>query len=125
VFLVEAVAEAFELIHNDAEVFDGIGAAVGVGDVDEVDEDAGAFDVAEELGTQTCAEMRAFNEAGDVGNDEAFFVGSLANGDDAELRLEGSEGVVGNFGAGGGDARDEGGLAHVGVADEADIGEDA
>ena len=53
-----------------------------------------------------------------------FFVGRIADGDDAEVGLEGGEGVVGDFGAGGGDARDERGFADVGVADEADVGEE-
>jgi hypothetical protein len=123
--LVEAVAEAFEFFHDDAEIFDGVGTAVGVGDVDEMDEDASALDVAEKLDAESCAEVRAFDEAGDVGDYIAFFIGRVADGDDAELRLEGGEGVVGNFGAGGGDAGDEGGFANVGIADEADVGEDA
>jgi hypothetical protein len=103
-FLVEAVTEALELIHYDAEILDGIGAAVGVGDVDEVDEDACALDVTKKLGTEAGAEMRAFDEAGDIRNDEAFFEGGFADGDDAELRLKSGERVVGDFGASGGDA---------------------
>ena len=50
-------------------------------------------------------------------------VGLLADGDHAEIGLEGGEGVVGDFGLGGGDARDERGLAGVGIADQADVGE--
>ena len=54
-----------------------------------------------------------------------LFVGSVADLDDAEVGLEGGEGVVGDLGAGGGEARDQRGLADVGVADEADVGEEA
>ena len=76
----------------------GSGRPLGVGNVDEVDEDPSPLDVAEELGAEACAEVRAFDEARDVSDDEALFVGGFADGDDAELRLEGGEGVVGNFG---------------------------
>ncbi len=47
----------------------------------------------------------------------------LADGDHAEVGLEGGEGIVGDFGAGGGDAGDERGLAGVGIADQADVGQ--
>jgi glyoxylase-like metal-dependent hydrolase (beta-lactamase superfamily II) len=68
----EAVVEGLELLHDDAEIFDGVGTAAGVGDVDEVDEDAGALDVAEELGAEAGAEVGAFDEAGHVGDDEGL-----------------------------------------------------
>jgi len=83
-----------------------------------VDEQAGALDVAQELSAQAGAEMRAFNEAGHVGDDEGFKIRLLADGDHAEVGLEGGEGVIGDFGARGGDAGDESGLAGVGVADK-------
>ena len=97
----------------------------GVGDVDEVDEDGGALDVAEELDAETGAEVGAFDEAGHIGDGEGKVVGSFADLDDTEVGLEGGEGVVGDFGAGGGEARDEGGFANVGEADEAAVGEEA
>ncbi len=124
-FLGEAVTEAFQFFEDDAEIFDGIGAAAGVRHIDKMDEEAGALDVAKELDAEACAEMRALDEAGDVGDNEAFFIGRVADGDDAELRLKGGEGVVGDFRAGGGNARDEGGFADVGITHEADVGEDA
>ena len=51
-------------------------------------------------------------------------MGEVADLDDAEIGLEGGEGVVGDLGFGGGEARDERGLADVGVADEAGVGEE-
>jgi len=86
-------------------------------------EDAGALYVAQELDAKTRAEMRAFNESGHVGDDKGLLVGLLADRDHAEIGLEGGERVVGDFGARGGDAGDERGLAGVGIADEADVGE--
>ncbi len=71
-----------------------------------------------------CAEVRAFDEAGEVGDGEGFGVGIVADLDDAEVGFEGGEGVVGDLGFGGGEARDEGGFADVGVADEAGVGEE-
>ena len=47
----------------------------------------------------------------------------LAHGDDAEVGFERREGIVGDLGPRGGDARDERGLAGVGVADQADVGQ--
>ena len=83
--------EGFELGGDDVVVVDGVGArgaglGVGrVGDVDEMDEDAGAFDVFEELDAEAGAEVRAFDEAGDVGDGEASLEGGFADLDDAEV----------------------------------------
>jgi hypothetical protein len=79
--------------------------------------------VAQELDAQAGAEVRALDEAGHVGDDEGLLVRLLAHGDHAEVGLEGGEGVVGDLGPRGGDARDERGLAGVGIADQADVGQ--
>ncbi len=110
-------------------VGDGVGpggafGGAGVGDVDEVDDDAGALDVFEELDAESVAEVRAFDEAGEVGDGEGFGVGEVADFDDAEVGLERGEGVVGDLGFGGGEPRDEGGFSDVGVADEAGVSEE-
>ena len=115
--------EAGELVVDDLEVFDGVGAAGCVGHIDEMEQEAGALDVAEELGAEAGAEVGAFDESGHVGDDIGELIGLLADGDNAEVGLEGGEGVVGDFGPGGRDARNEGGFAGVGVADESDVGE--
>src|SRR5258708_2781640 len=47
----------------------------------------------------------------------------LTDAHNAQVRLQGGERIVGDFGLGGRDARDERGLAHVGIAYQADIGE--
>ena len=72
-------SKLFSSSMNDAEILDGIGAAVGVGDIDEMDDDAGALDVAEELDAEAGAEVRAFDEAGNVGDDVAFLVWGFAD----------------------------------------------
>ena len=69
------------------------------------------------------AEVRALNQARHVGDDEGLLIRLLAHGDHAEVGFEGGEGVVGDLGLGGGDAGDERGLAGIGVADQADVGQ--
>ncbi len=88
--------------------------------LDEVDEHAAALDVAEELVTEAGALVRPLDEPGDVGDDEAPLA---APGDDAEVRDERRERVVGDLRARPGDAADERRLAGVRVADDAHVGE--
>ena len=79
----------------------------------------------EELDAKAGAEVGAFDQAGHVGHGERALVGCVADLDHAEVGLESGEGVVGDLRLGGGEARDEGGLADVGKADQADVGEEA
>ena len=70
-----AGSKDFEFGGDGFEVGDGVGAGgafrgAGVGDVDEVDDDGGALDVLEELDAEAVAEVRAFDEAGEVGDGE-------------------------------------------------------
>ena len=124
-FSGEGWVEAFEFVGDDFVVVDRIRAVGSVGDIDEVDNDAGALDVFEELDAEAVAEMRTFDEAGEVGDGEGFGVGEFADLDYAEVGFERGEGVVGDFGPGGGEARDEGGFADVRIANESGIGEEA
>src|SRR5436305_174915 len=103
--LREAGAEAYELIHDDFEVVDGVRAAAGIGDINHVQQQPGTFDVAEELNAEAVSAVRAFDEAGDVSNDIAFLFGQVADADHAQVGLEGGEFVISDLGAGGGDAR--------------------
>ena len=64
--------------------------------------------------------VRAFDQPGDVGHDEAAIV---AQRHDAEVGRERGERIVGDLGTRRRDARDQRGLAGVGEADEADVGE--
>ena len=121
----ESRIEVLELVRDDLVVVDGIGAVGSVGDIDEVDDDAGALDVFEELDAEAVAEMRPFDEAGKVGDGERFGVGEFSDLDYAEIWFERGEGVVGDFGPGSGEARDERGFADVGIANESGIGEEA
>ncbi len=97
-------------------------AAVGAGHIDDDGEDGAALDMAEEGVSEADVAVGAFDEAGNVADDDASEVGEF---DDPDLGGEGGEGVGGDFGAGLGDGGEEGGFSGVGVADEADIGNEA
>src|SRR5208282_5620826 len=66
------------------------------------------------------------DEAGQVGHHEAAaHAGTRAvRGDDAQVRLECGEGIVGDFGARRRDAGNQGGFAGVGQADQAHVGQE-
>ncbi len=82
--------------------------------------------VLEEADAEADALARAGDEAGDVGDDErgAARVAAAADGDDAEGRDQGGERVVGHTRPRRGDRGDEGALADVGEAEQADVGHD-
>ena len=105
-----------EFVVDDSDVVGGI----GLRGVDDVDEEAGALDMAEELEAEAVSFVGALDQAREVGHD----VGVVANLDDAEHRLQCREGVVGDLRLGAGDGREQGGLAGVGQADEPDIGDE-
>ena len=75
--------------------------------------------MAEEAVADAGAFGRALDQPGNVGEDEL----AALVADDAELRAEGGERIVADLGAGVGDGVEEGRLAGVGKADEADVGE--
>ena len=85
---------------------------------------ASTLDVAKELRAQAGAFVGAFDQAGDVGDDEADFICLFADDHHAEIRLQGGEGIVGDFRARGGNTGNQRGLADVGKADQADIGQE-
>ena len=93
-------------------------AAGGFRKIDQVRQQARALDVAQELDAQARARVRAFDEAGQVGHHEAAEIVQL---DHAQIGFERGEGVIGDLGAGGGNARDQRGFSGVGKADQADI----
>ncbi len=111
--LLEALAIGRELATDGAVV----GAGVGPGRIDEMDERAAALDMAEEAVAEAVAFMRALDEAGNVGEDEIAPV----DADDAKAGMEGGEGVVGDFRLGGRDGGEKGRLSRVGQADEARV----
>ena len=114
-FALEPRAISGELVADDAIGFGGI---VG-GGVDKVQQHARALDVAEEAVADPGALGCAFDQAGNIGEDEL----AALVADDAELRAERGERIIADLGLGVGDRIEEGRLAGVGQADEADVGE--
>ena len=88
----------------------------------EHDEHPGALDVAQELVAEALALRRPLHQTGDVGHDELGPVARATDPDDAEVRLERGERVVGDFGLGRRHRRDQGRLAGVGEADQGHVG---
>jgi hypothetical protein len=93
---------------------------VVLGAVDQVDQRGRALDVAQEAGAQARAFRSALDQAGNVGDDEAL-VGRQVH--DAEVRGQGRERIVGDLRLGGAGGGQEGRLARVGQADQADVGD--
>ena len=89
-------------------------------DVHDVHEHLRPLEVPQELVPEAVAAVRAFDQPGHVGDDEAAVV---AQADDAQVRRQRRERVVGDLRPRRRDARDERGLARVGEADQADVGE--
>src|SRR5579883_2282400 len=87
--------------------------------VDQMQQRTAALDVAEEARAQAGAFMRALDEAGNVGHHEL----ARAHLHHAEAGMQCRERVVGDLGPGVGGRRQEGRLAGVGQADQADIGD--
>ena len=75
--------------------------------------------MAEEAVADAGALGRALDQARDVGEDEL----AALVADDPELRAQRRERIIADLGAGVGDRIEEGRLAGVGQADEADVGE--
>ena len=75
--------------------------------------------MAQELDAESVALVRAFDDAGDIGDDEAAVV---VHFHDAQIRFERGEGIIGDLGSSGGDDRDERAFAGVREADQANVG---
>ena len=90
-------------------------------EIDEVHEHRATLDVTQELVAEAVAFVRAFDETGDVGDDERLVVIRLH---DAEVRDERRERIVGDLRLRGADHGDERRLAGVRQTDDADVGDE-
>ena len=68
---IETRAEAGQLARDDLEVFDRVGTPAGVGHVNQMHQQSCALDVAQKLRAQPGAGVRAFDQAGNIGDHEA------------------------------------------------------
>ena len=89
------------------------------GRVDEMQDRAAALDMAEEAVAEAVALVRAFDQAGNVGEHEI----ALVDLHHAEAGMQRRERIVGDLRLGGGDGGEQGRFAGVGQADEADVGD--
>ncbi len=87
--------------------------------VDEMQKHAAALDMAEEMIAEAEAFMRALDQPRNIGEHEFAAVA----GDDAELRMQRREGIIGDLRLGGGDRGEEGRFAGIGQTDEAGVGD--
>ena len=77
----------------------------------------------EKLRSEPGAFAGAFDEAGNIRDDEAGVIRRFAYDDHAEVGLQRGERIVGDLGTRRRDARDQRAFAGVGIADEPDIGQ--
>ncbi len=87
--------------------------------IDEMDQHPATLDMAEEAVADPGTVGSALDQAGDIGDDEFAALVS----DDAKLRAQRREGIGADLCLGIGNAVDEGRLARIGEADQADVGE--
>ena len=104
---------------NGVEFVDGITTA-HTGHVDQVKQHTSAFDMLQELNSEAMAKMSAFNEAGNIRNDERS-IGVHRN--DAEMGFERRKRIVRDFWTGGRDARDQCRFPDVRIADQPHVRE--
>lgn len=97
---------------------DGVAGLVG-GKLDEEEEGGGALDVAEEGEAKSAVVVGVFNDAGNVGDEDARKIVKL---DEAEVGAQGGKGVGGDFDGDVGEGGDEGRFPGVWHADKAYIG---
>src|SRR5579864_3240936 len=88
------------------------------GTVDQMQQHTAALDVAEEAVAEADALMSALDQAGNVGEHEF----AAADVDDAELRMQGGERVIGDLRLGGADRGEKRRFSGVRQADDAGIG---
>ena len=94
-------------------------AVLAAGDVDDVDEQAAAVDMAQEVMAKSDAVSRTLDDAGDISHDERHAVGDV---DHAEVRIERGEVIICNFRVCVGRDGQERRFTDVREADKADIG---
>ena len=110
-------AELCQLLVDLFKVLDGV-AALAAGNVNDVQQQAAALHMAQEIVAQTNAFTGTLDQAGNVGADKAC---ALAHRHNAQRGHKGGKVVVCDLGLGGADGGDKGGLTHVGEADQTHV----
>ena len=112
-------AELCQFLVDLLKILDGL-TALAAGDVHHMQQQAAALHMAQEVVAQTDALAGTLDQAGDIGADKAC---ALCHGYDTQRGHQRGEVVVCDLGLGCADGGDEGGLAHIGEADQAHIGD--
>jgi hypothetical protein len=99
------------------KVTDRVGATIDAGDIDDVEEKAGAFNVPKELEAETGAIAGTFDETGDIRQDETV----VGKPNYAKVWFKGRERIGRDFWSGGGNCSKEGRLPGVRVAHQSDV----
>ena len=107
----------FQLSADGIEVSNGI-PILAAGNIDHVDEQTATVDMAQEIVTQTGAFCSAFNDAGDVCHNEG---NAFVNINHAQIGEQSGEVVVGDLGTGVGGDGQQGGLTHIGEANQTHV----
>ena len=90
-------AEAGQFAENHFHILHNVSAATRVRHIDQMDQQARALDVPQELRPQARTGVRAFDQAGNVGDHKTDFVLGIAHRDHAEIGLQSSERIVGDL----------------------------
>jgi hypothetical protein len=118
--LHELLGVGLELGLDRSDALDRVALVIAAREVDDVQDDRGAFDVPQERVSESQALARTFDEPGDV----RHHVAVLARLHHAEVRHERGERVVGDLGARRGHTRDERGFPHAGEPDERGVSQE-
>jgi len=120
---LEPGTPAFKLIHDHFEILGWIGTKTCVRDIDQVQQQTRSLDVSQELCAETMACAGSLDQSRNVGNHIAVLVGRFAGGDHAEIWLQSCERIIGDFRSGRGNPRNQCRFSRIGIADQADIGQ--
>ena len=116
--------EGGQLPADNFKIAHGI-AVRGIAGIDEMRNQARAFDMLQKASAEPGAFMGAFDKAGEIGDDESSadaFAGSAVGRNHAQMRLKSGEGIIRDFGMRGGNARNQRGFAGIREAHQADVG---
>ena len=110
----------FQLTDNGFGLLHGVHPLIKRGQINNVQQQARALQMAQKLVAQTGPFRGPLDQAGDVGHHKTLL---RRNAHHAQIGVQRGERVVGNLGAGVGNRRDKGGFARIGHAQQAHIGQ--
>src|SRR5579863_4466678 len=113
--LLEMRAKAGQFAKYYFHVLRHVVPSAGVRYIDQMDEQARAFDVPQELYAKPGTVVSSLDQTGNVGDHKADFFIDLADRNHAELRLECSEGIIRNLWAGRRNPRNQSRFADIGI----------